>query len=69
MLALFLVLLSADLAIFFLADLTTGIQLGIYGASLLLFLFFLQFFRNPKRKFELKREADPRPLRWESCSY
>ena len=56
LLALFLILLSADLAIYFLVDLTTGIQLGIYGASLLLFLFFLQFFRNPKRKFELNEK-------------
>ncbi len=53
LLALFLILTGIDLAVYFLTELPFGIQVGIYGASLLLFLFFLQFFRNPKRKFDL----------------
>ena len=56
LLALFLILTGADLAVYFLTDLNIGIQAGIYGATILLFLFFLQFFRNPKRKYELNEK-------------
>ena len=56
LLALFLILSGADLAVYFLTEFPLGIQLGIYGTILLLFLFFLQFFRNPKRKFDLNEK-------------
>jgi len=56
LLALFLILSAAASAVYFLTELNSAIEAGIYGALLVLFLFFLQFFRNPKRKYELNEK-------------
>lgn len=53
LLVLFLVLTAVNLGLFYLANIQLEFLWGSIGASLLLFLFFLQFFRNPKRKIEI----------------
>lgn len=50
---LFLVLTSINLGLFYLLGVSEEIFLAVAGGSLLIFLFFLQFFRNPKRKVEI----------------
>lgn len=50
---LFLVLASLNSGLYYLTDIQIEVFWGILGACLLLFIFFLQFFRNPKRKIEL----------------
>ncbi len=50
---LFLVLTAINLGLFYLIEISEDIFLGVVGISTLIFLFFLQFFRNPKRKIEI----------------
>ncbi len=53
LLVLFLILTAIGLGLFYLVDIQQEIFWGISGAGILIFLFFLQFFRNPKRKIEI----------------
>ncbi|KOF03920.1 phosphatidylserine decarboxylase family protein [Roseivirga seohaensis] len=53
---LFSILLGLNLGLFFLLNIPSP-WIGIIGAvSLILFLFFLQFFRNPSRKIEINEK-------------
>ncbi len=53
---LFLVLTAINLSLFYLLEIQGEIFFGTVGASSLLFLFFLQFFRNPSRKIALNEK-------------
>ncbi|MBO3699361.1 phosphatidylserine decarboxylase family protein [Roseivirga sp. E12] len=50
---LFLVLTALNLGLFYLLEIQEDIFLAVAGFSLLIFIFFLQFFRNPRRKIEI----------------
>jgi len=50
---LFLVLTAINLGLLYFMEVPEDIFLGVAGISAVIFLFFLQFFRNPKRKIEI----------------
>ncbi len=56
LLILFFVLAGINFGIIYLTALPMPIQIAIGGVSLILFLFFLQFFRNPARHIELNEK-------------
>ena len=56
LLVLFLVLTALNAGLFYLTDIRIDFFWGAFGLSLLLFIFFLQFFRNPKRKVEFNEK-------------
>ena len=56
LLILFFVLAGINFGIIYLTGLAVPIQATIGGVSLILFLFFLQFFRNPARQIELNEK-------------
>ncbi|WP_421987741.1 phosphatidylserine decarboxylase family protein [Roseivirga sp.] len=57
LLVLFLVIVATATGLLYLVNVSQNVFWGVIGFEGLIFLFFLQFFRNPKRKIELNDKS------------